>query len=400
MSQDIVIKVEHISKKYCKSLKRSMVYGLTDILKNTVNLSSHSEKLRQREFWALDDISFEVKQGETLGIIGPNGSGKTTLLKMLNGIFWPDKGKITIKGRVGALIEVGAGFHPLLTGRENIYLNGAILGIGKDEIDKKFDAIIDFADIGDFLDTPVKFYSSGMFVRLGFAVAVHCEPNILLIDEVLAVGDLAFRVKCFNKMAEMTKDCTIVIVSHNMSALARMTSKCIVLEKGHTCFLGPSTYAIQNYYSLFDKKEICNQYLVKSVNAEVKKIVLCNVDKEETESFQHANSMTISFDVKVAAQYKTFLISVMIIDYRADIVAQCDSKYNNIIIKNDGYTKNVQITIPKLLLNPGRYNINITIFDESHQKYLYWNHNAKMFKVIGKFIGNASIQLQSVWEIN
>jgi len=188
-SSDIAITVDHVSKKYCKSLKRSMLYGVTDIGRNTLGLSSHSGNLRKSEFWAVDDVSFEVKKGETLGIIGPNGSGKTTLLKMLNGIFWPDKGKITVKGRVGALIEVGAGFHPLLTGRENIYINAAILGMTKEEVDEKFDDIVEFADIGDFLDTPVKFYSRGMYVRLGFAVAVHCEPDILLVDEVLAVGD-------------------------------------------------------------------------------------------------------------------------------------------------------------------------------------------------------------------
>jgi len=185
MDDEIAIKVDHVSKKYCKSLKRAMVYGVTDIGRNTLGLSSHSENLRKHEFWAVDDISFEVRKGETLGIIGSNGSGKTTLLKMLNGIFWPDKGKITINGRVGALIEVGAGFHPLLTGRENVYINAAILGMTKEEVDEKFDSIIEFADIGDFLDTPVKFYSSGMYVRLGFAVAVHCEPDILLVDEVL-----------------------------------------------------------------------------------------------------------------------------------------------------------------------------------------------------------------------
>src|SRR3990170_2258915 len=198
MDEDIAIKVEHVSKKYCKSLKNSMLYGVNDIARNSLGFSSHSERLRNGEFWAVDDVSFELKKGETLGIIGPNGAGKTTLLKMLNGIFWPDKGKITVRGRVGALIEVGAGFHPLLTGKENVYVNAAILGMTKKEVDKKFNDIVEFAGIGDFINVPVKFYSSGMFVRLGFAVAVHCEPDILLIDEILSVGDAKFRAKCYN----------------------------------------------------------------------------------------------------------------------------------------------------------------------------------------------------------
>ncbi len=183
-----------------------MWYGFRDILRDTAGLHPKSDRLRRKEFWAVDDVSFELRKGETLGIIGPNGAGKTTLLKMLNGIVLPDKGSLRIKGRVGALIQVGAGFHPQLTGRENIYINGAILGMGKREIDKKFDAIVEFADIGDFLDTPVKHYSSGMFVRLGFAVAVHCEPEILLVDEVLAVGDTGFQTKCFNKIGELKKN--------------------------------------------------------------------------------------------------------------------------------------------------------------------------------------------------
>ena len=160
----------------------------------------------------LKGISFKVKKGETLGIIGPNGSGKSTLLKILNGIFPPDKGTIKIRGKVGALIEVGAGFHPMLTGRENIYINGTILGMSKKEIDEKFDKIVDFADIGDFLDVPVKNYSSGMYVRLGFSIAVCCQPEILLIDEVLSVGDISFRKKCLQKIIDLKKNKEISII--------------------------------------------------------------------------------------------------------------------------------------------------------------------------------------------
>ena len=248
MNDNISIKVENISKKYCKSLKRSMLYGVKDIARNTFGLSSHSDKLRKNEFWAVDDISFEVKKGETLGIIGPNGSGKTTLLKLLNGIFWPDKGKISVKGNVGALIEVGAGFHPLLTGRENIYINAAILGMTKEEVDEKFDEIVEFADIGDFLDVPVKHYSSGMFVRLGFAVAVHCEPDILLVDEVLAVGDIKFQSKSLRKMQEiLNKGVSIVFISHNMDAVRRVCKKVVFLNHGKIIDSGESEKMILKY---------------------------------------------------------------------------------------------------------------------------------------------------------
>lgn len=231
MDKNTVIEVNQVSKKFCKSLSYILKYGFIDIGKSILGLSG-SGKLREREFWALNDISFEIKKGETLGIVGSNGSGKSTFLKLLNGIFMPDKGKVTVKGKVGALIAVGAGFHPMLTGRENIYINGTILGMSKKEIDKKFDEIVEFADIGDFLDTPVKNYSSGMYVRLGFSVAIHAETDILLVDEILSIGDESFRKKSFKKIAEISdKGTTIIFVSHNMGQIKSLCDKAVWLEK-------------------------------------------------------------------------------------------------------------------------------------------------------------------------
>ncbi len=248
MSSDAVISVENVSKKYCRSLKRSMLYGLQDIGANMLRQNSKPDRLRKDEFWATDKVSFEVKRGETLGLIGMNGSGKTTLLKMLSGIFWPDQGKITVRGRVGALIAVGAGFHPLLTGRENIFVNGAILGMGRSEMMRKFDAIVEFSGIKEFLDTPVKHYSSGMFVRLGFAIAIHCEPEILLVDEVLAVGDITFRSKCMDKMKELEKNgVTKVFVSHDMNSVFLLCDRAIYLSSGSIKHLGPTADVIGEY---------------------------------------------------------------------------------------------------------------------------------------------------------
>ncbi len=255
MGDDVVVSVKHVSKKYCKSLRASMRYGVQDIARNLVGMKSHGENLREREFWALDDVSFDVRRGEAIGIIGPNGSGKTTLLKLLNGIFWPDKGRISVTGKVGVLIELGAGFHPLLTGRENIYINAAILGMTKREVDDRFDSIVAFADIGDFIDTPVKYYSSGMFVRLGFAVAIHSDPDILLIDEVLAVGDIQFQVKCFRKLAsfkEMGK--TLFLVSHDMGAIQRQTERVILLHRGALHCVDHPKDAVNKYLSLMSTR--------------------------------------------------------------------------------------------------------------------------------------------------
>jgi len=256
MAEDVAIRVDNVSKKYCKSLKRTMIYGMKDIGKNMLGMSSQSDKLRKAEFWAVDNVSFEVKKGETLGIIGPNGSGKTTLLKLLNGIFWPDKGKITINGRAGALIEVGSGLHPLLTGRENIYVNAAILGMNKKEVDKKFNKIIDFAAIGDFIDAPVKFYSLGMLLRLGFSVAVYCEMDVLLIDEVLAVGDLKFRSKCLNRVGALKKNgTTIVLVSHSMDIISSFAEKILLMNRNKFKYFKNSQDGIMEYRKSFFNRE-------------------------------------------------------------------------------------------------------------------------------------------------
>jgi len=242
------VTAEHVHKKFCKELKRSMLYGVEDLARNSLNLSQKTDILRKSEFWALEDVSFKVDVGECLGIIGPNGSGKTTLLSLLNGIYSPDKGRIRINGKVGALISVGSGFHPLLTGRENISLNAAILGMTKKEVDNKFQEIVDFADIGDFLDTPVKNYSSGMYVRLGFSVAIHCDPEILLVDEVLSVGDWKFQHKSLKRMHEfLGRGKTLIYVSHDMPTVLSLTKKAIYLDHGKIKAAGETRDVIQQY---------------------------------------------------------------------------------------------------------------------------------------------------------
>lgn len=202
------------------------------------------------EFWALNDVSFEVQPGEALGVIGPNGSGKSTTLKLLARILRPDKGRVAVSGRVGALIELGAGFHPDLTGRENVFLNASILGMGKEEIRRKYDQIVAFAELEDFMDMPVKWYSSGMYARLGFAVAAHVDPEVLLVDEVLSVGDFAFRDKCIEKMREFAKsNVTMVVVSHDRLMVEKLCGKGILLRKGKMESAGPVREVLDRYYT-------------------------------------------------------------------------------------------------------------------------------------------------------
>ncbi|MCK4620997.1 MAG: ABC transporter ATP-binding protein [Desulfuromonadales bacterium] len=258
-----VIKVENLSKRYYLShQQRERFPTLRDAISRKTSefgrrllhplRASSGQPLagaeNTEEFWALQDVSFEVKQGDRIGIIGRNGAGKSTLLKILSRITEPTSGKVSIKGRVASLLEVGTGFHPELTGRENIFLNGAILGMSKTEIRRKFDEIVDFAEVEKFLDTPVKRYSSGMYVRLAFAVAAHLEPEILIIDEVLAVGDFQFQRKCLGKMDEVgSQGRTVLFVSHNMAAIEYLCSKCLMLENGQVVSRGPVNEVVGTY---------------------------------------------------------------------------------------------------------------------------------------------------------
>ena len=233
---EVLIAVEHVSKKYCRDLKRSLWYGVQDIARDLWIPGSAPvtrQGLRPDEFWAVDGVSFEVKRGECLGLVGRNGAGNTTVLKMLNGLIKPDGGRIRLTGRLAALIALGAGFNPVLTGRENVYVNGSILGFSAREIAAKLDAIVEFAELESFIDAPVRGYSSGMQVRLGFAIAVVlARPDVLLLDEVLAVGDIGFTLKCLNAVRLLLDRSAVVFVTHGMQWVSRFCTQVLVMDRG------------------------------------------------------------------------------------------------------------------------------------------------------------------------
>lgn len=405
MNDDIAIKVENVSKKFCKSLKRSMLYGIKDIAKNSLGMSSNSHILRKDEFWAVDDVSFEVKRGETLGIIGPNGAGKTTILKLLNGIFWPDKGKITIKGKTGALISVGAGFHPMLTGRENIYLNAAILGMSRHEVNRKFDDIVEFADIGDFLDTPVKFYSSGMFVRLGFSVALHCNPDILLVDEVLAVGDIDFQAKCFNRIGNLKKGNNIagVLVSHNMHKVSGFCDKVLYLFNARTAYIGDTATAIETY-----KKDVHEKKLQGNDELEVKKARGTGVVRIKAIKFLNENGEEIieikSGDVLlIKIQYEAIN---KVGEVELDVSFRCDG-YRIFQATNTTYNK--KLNIPKghgtielrfdnFCLNCNKLLFFFALWRKDRTELFDWKREIPL-KSIGNSLSDGKILLDLDWKL-
>jgi len=383
MSDDVIIKLEHVSKKFCKDIKRSMIYGLLDIGRNVIGMGSRPDHLRKNEFWAVKDVSFEIKRGEILGIIGPNGSGKTTLLKMLNGIFWPDKGKITVKGAVGALIAVGAGFHKQLSGRENIYVNGAILGMSKKEIDEKFNDIIAFADIGDFLDTPVKHYSSGMHMRLGFAIAVHSDADILLVDEILAVGDINFQAKCMDKMKEIKeRGTTMVFISHNLNSVQLLCDKAIYLKNGNIQFAGETRKALNEFKkdALKGKKDNVNEVRFGTMEVEIKKVEFLDQNNVAKNTFKRGEPMKvkIGFETKNPVERPDFNIAFTTKE-GVEITQSSTIGHSVYIEKVDGYGE-VVYDIEALPFNIGKYWVSVSCYHQFGRAA--YDHHDKMYQIL------------------
>ena len=318
---DAVIKVENLSKKYIIGHQKQERYtALRDVIGNSVKsiLQPNSKsKDTKEEFWALKDLDFEINQGDRVGIIGRNGAGKSTLLKVLSRITEPTTGQIKIRGRVASLLEVGTGFHPELTGRENIFLNGAILGMGKVEIKKKFDEIVAFAEVEKFLDTPVKRYSSGMYVRLAFAVAAHLEPEILIVDEVLAVGDIQFQKKCLGKMEEVgKKGRTVLFVSHNMGVITSLCNKAILLNQGRCVRQDTVEKIVAEYISIGNlvRGEICNFNAPKpNQKLKIRKLRLVDKDSKTVSEIDSQSSLFVEIDFEVFIAGKNYSISFELI---------------------------------------------------------------------------------------
>ena len=363
---EVLIEVESVSKKFCKDLKTSLWYGVKDLWSN-VGGNKQERQLRPKEFWAVKDISFQLRRGECIGLIGHNGAGKSTLLKMLNGLINPDAGKITMRGRVGALIELGAGFNPILTGRENIYNNGAILGFTRKEIEEKIEAIIAFAEIEEFIDMPVQHYSSGMKVRLGFGVAAQMEPDILIIDEVLAVGDLGFILKCFKTIDDILPKTAVVFVSHSMPMVSRVCSQIILMEKGRAQFQGAEvSKAIDLYYNRFTNNESNEVFNDGSLELEHVELINVNSDKAAPETLlqlKWGDPLALKFSFKLQASKAIPKFSVIIFDKEQRPVAVFEKNTLNSPIRITGDRLVFKLHHPNLQLSKGVYSINISASD-------------------------------------
>ncbi len=395
---ETLVKVENVSKKFCRNLKRSLWYGMKDLGYELLGRSPHRAKqLRESEFWAVKDVGFELKRGERLGLIGRNGAGKTTLLRMLNGLIKPDNGRIEMRGRVSALIALGAGFNPILTGRENIYINGAVLGLTKKEIDEKYQEIVDFAEIGEFIDSPVQTYSSGMHVRLGFSVAASLEPDVLILDEVLAVGDARFRSKCMDRMWSIAENKRVVIifVSHDMLAVDGFCDRIIYLEKGAPSE-GSKGELMARYFGedvsyrykkinpavrqhlLSQKMEVLNN---QTGDIEIRSVKITDEKGEEKEYFRPSDELKIKIVFESKLPLDKVISSFSIKDPNGLVVSIERSIYNGLPAFSAQGENVLEIHISPIQLKAGVYYIGFA-FQDPTLRSIYCLRRSETIKVI------------------
>lgn len=366
---ELVLKVEGLSKKFSKSLRKSLYYGAQDLSHELMGRSV-SEKLRKTEFWALEDINFELRKGEMLGLIGANGAGKSTLLKLINGLIKPTKGSITVKGRIGAMIALGTGFNPILTGRENVFVNAAVLGISKKEVDKKLQQILDFAEIGDFIDSPVQNYSSGMKVRLGYAVASNLNPDILLIDEVLSVGDSSFRARCIENLRNYRENGgTIIFVSHNTLVVENTCTRAVWMEKGRVVEIGAPKDVVEKYetkmlnLSAMAKKQrsIPEKYLVND-DISIVKVDLLDMDGVIQDEFSFRESIELKIYYQINNTINNPYFEIAIVNQKNNLTLTKISTYFDGFEINDlSQAGTVSCVIDTLPFVPGTYDIQVGV---------------------------------------
>jgi lipopolysaccharide transport system ATP-binding protein len=400
---ETLIKVENLSKKFCLDLKTSLWYGMKDISSEMFgNKNINHENLREKEFWAVKDVSFEVKRGECLGLIGRNGAGKSTLLKMLNGLIKPDQGRIEMHGRIGALIELGAGFNPILTGRENIFNNAAVLGFTKEETHQKLEGIIDFSEIRDFIDSPVQNYSSGMRVRLGFAIAAQLEPDVLLIDEVLAVGDMGFVYKCYNKIDEILPKTAIIFISHSMPQIARMCSKILLMNKGIEHYYGDEvTKGISFYYDLFDNKKGVFQF---SETSEIEELFLSSKDKyaenEEIFTINHGDDLNIHIKINFKNEVERPSLFLNFVDKEQRSFGETVNFTEYINIEKAVGLLSFVASFSNIQFGQGLYSITLILRGQPEGKRttIFRIQSAIFFKVNSKMQTWAPMEFEPVWK--
>ncbi len=403
MKDNEILKVKNVSKKFCRHLRRSMLYGTIDLLKGTFGLSTESRFLRPHEFWALNDVNFTVKRGDTLGLIGSNGSGKSTLLRLITGIYPPDQGEISVRGKVGALISLGAGFNPHMTGRENIFINGTILGMSHQEIANKFEEIVAFSDLGEFLDAPVSTYSSGMTVRLGFSIAVHSNADLLIVDEVLAVGDLAFALKCHRKMSEFRNSGgTTILVSHSNQLIRNVCKSALWLDRGVQKLYG-NVHDVCNEYEYTLTKDLGAGEKTKRLNydpqARITQVEFLNQDDRPCDTFEVGSFFKLRIHLDCLRVIHKPIFTITIENLENIVVISNYSHFDGFEFPPIQGKKFIDFNISQMNLKPSKYFLSLTFADGDVNYHLEWHEKAHAFSVKGGPVSYGIFNPHPEWQL-
>ncbi|MGF1459200.1 MAG: ABC transporter ATP-binding protein [Leptolyngbyaceae cyanobacterium] len=370
-----VVSIEGVSKKFCRDLRRSLFYGVQDITADLTGLKRHSDRLRPKEFWALSSVSFQLYRGQAIGLVGSNGAGKSTLLRIISGLIKPDIGTVKIRGRLAPLIALGAGFNPILTGRENIYANMSILGLTTRQIDQRFQDVVDFAEIADAIDAPVQTYSSGMAARLGFACAIYTEPDILLIDEVLAVGDARFKAKCYRRLYELRqKGVAFILVNHNAQAILNICDTAVYLAKGALVTQGEVSQVVDRYeHDLFlSNVERSENRLVlppksaaESAGIDIRELCFRDAQGQVTQTLLTGEPLSLCVKCEAHRRYSDVALDIRIAKVggveTAGYVLSLRGQNDEAFFEVGKGLSEIQVNFPELGLAPGTYTAQIRV---------------------------------------
>ncbi len=410
-SSPIAIEIDGLWKQFRKGGHEGLLWEAA--VRSARRLLSRPSANRKDTFWALQEVNLHVRRGEAVGIIGPNGAGKSTMLKVLSRVLRPDRGHIAVNGRLSGLIEVGAGFHGDLSGRENIFVNGAILGMSRAEIRRKFDRIVDFAGIGDFLDMPVKRYSSGMYVRLGFSIAAHMEPEVLLVDEVLSVGDVSFKAKCMDAMRNfLRRGTSVLFVSHNLAQIKRFCDRVVLLDHGQVRLEGTPDEAIADYSRLVTDMEDANPEGIENSHiggrtelkgpARIAGVRILKGDGAPARTFVSGEPVRLEIDYEVdpsAGEIDDLNFAISVHMFGAGLFYQFESRRDGLRTGRCAGQGRVAVNLPKLSLGEGVYQVSVALADEKGLPQHDWHDRAYRISVVADGVTDGPVHQPRSWEI-
>ena len=424
--EDLIISVQNVSKKFCRDLKKAYIYGLVDILAEVFGKPRKSNQLRRQEFWALQNVNLQIGRGQSIGLIGSNGSGKTTLLLIIAGLLKPDTGIVKVKGRVAPLSVLGAGFKPKLTGRENVYINMSIFGLSQQEIDQRFSDVIDFAEVWEAVDAPVRTYSKGMRARLGFACAIYTDPDILLVDEVLAVGDVSFRKKCYRKLCELQdQGVSVVMVAHDAGAILSSCEYAIYLSKGKTIISGLAQDVVKQYeidlVNEKPKKKRSRKPLLKSKASkqlqqdaiiddeetssnflEISSVYFNSTSETEVPAIATEQEASLCVECKALTSLEGVSLNIIVQDHAAEKrpLLNLESAKDKGFLKIAPGKFMIRLSIPTCILLPGHYSAKISLTHQGEHNQLLDVVDSFNFHVIGDMDEPGSLFYQPrTWEL-